>query len=34
MGNENDYSKAILFHILKFSIKTIHFLNGIVILRK
>jgi hypothetical protein len=33
MGNENGYSKAILFYILLFFIKTINFPNKIVILR-
>jgi hypothetical protein len=32
MCNENEYSKTISFH-LPFSMKAIHFLNGIVILR-
>jgi hypothetical protein len=33
MSNENDCSKAVSFHILSFSIKIIHFPNGIVISR-
>jgi hypothetical protein len=33
MGNEKGYFNAILFHIFLFSMKAIHFLNGIIIMR-
>jgi hypothetical protein len=33
IGHENSYSKAISLYLLQFSIKTIHFPNGVVISR-